>query len=395
MLNLNWRTVKKYLQSSGVPHRYDTSNRKSQLEPYYGIIEQWLSEDQYTASRIFDRLKPLGYAGGYDQVRRLVRKVKGDLGKKAYIRFETEPGKQAQVDFGDFKIKDREGNSVRTVYLFAMILGYSRKLYVELIPRRTMKEFLDCHIRAFAFFGGVPQEILYDRMKNVFIRQMTGAVEWNKLFYSLCIHYQFKPLIAPAYGPWVKGKIEKPMDFVRESFFRGYSYSTLEQANRDLFAWAVRKEKRIHGTTKERIDHRFLKEKPYLGLCPPAVFDTRERHYRKVYKDCTISFGANRYVVPHSYVGKEVTCKTGDRRISIIHNEKTLVTYTIPKGKGHLIQDKRFYAALRRDALQNARKYAFHGRKKKGQATLGITTPNKGAGIIVPTRSISEYSDLA
>ena len=395
-LNLNWRTVKKYLDSDHLDKSYDTSQRKSLLEPYYCFIQQWLSEEKYTASRIFDKLRILGYPGGYDQVRRYVKRIKNDLGRKAYIRFETEPGRQAQVDFGDFQLQDDNGRKVATVYLFAMILGYSRKLYVEFIPQRTMKEFLDCHIRAFSFFGGVPEEILYDRMRNVFIRQLAGAVEWNKQFHDLCLHYRFKPLVAPAYAPWVKGKIERPMDFVRESFFRGYSYTTLEKANQDVMTWALTKESRIHGTTGERIDHRFMEsESELLGSLPDLPFDTREVQYRRVFKDCTISYGSNRYVVPHSYVGKTVACKNDLLKLAIIYDDKTLVVYDIPPGKGLLIQDPRFYKALKNDPFQNARKFSYGSRREKGKATLGITTPHRGYNIVVPTRPIEEYIKYA
>ena len=89
------------------------------------------------------------------------------------MRFETETGYQAQVDFGEFQITRPDG-SVTKLYLFSMILGYSRKLYAELIERCDLPTFLDCHIHAFEYFGGVPEQILYDRMRNVYIGKIAG-----------------------------------------------------------------------------------------------------------------------------------------------------------------------------------------------------------------------------
>ena len=127
----------------------------------------------------------------------------------AYLRFETEPGFQAQVDFGEFLVVNADG-SVDKYYLFPMILGYSRKIYAELIRKCDLPTFLDCHIRAFEYFGGVPQEILYDRMKNVYIGKIAGKHKFNTNMTGFALHYGFTPKVAPAYAAWVKGKIERP-----------------------------------------------------------------------------------------------------------------------------------------------------------------------------------------
>ena len=117
-------------------------------------IKAWLEDDvDYKFTWIYDRLCKLGYAGGYDMVRRRVRVMKEEKQRIAYMRFETEPGCQAQVDFGEFQV-EREDGTVLKYYLFSMILGYSRKIYGELIERCDLPTFLDCHIRAFTALGG-------------------------------------------------------------------------------------------------------------------------------------------------------------------------------------------------------------------------------------------------
>ena len=96
------------------------------------------------------------------------------------------------------------------MYLFAMILGYSRRMYAEFVERCDLPTFLDCHLRAFEHFGGVPLEILYDRMKNVFIRKLAGKNQFNDTLTGFALHYGFKPQVAPPYAAWVKGKVERP-----------------------------------------------------------------------------------------------------------------------------------------------------------------------------------------
>ena len=203
-LDLHRRTVKKYLEQEEAPPTYKKVKRKAtKLDPYRSLIDVLLKEDAYQATWIYRKIKTMGYPGGYEQVKRYVRKVKGEYRQVAYLRFETEPGYQAQVDWGDFQITEADGRT-STVYVFCMILGYSRALYVEFVERCTLETFMDCHMRAFAYLGGVPGEILYDRMKHVVIKSEKGQVVFNREFLSFAAHYGFKPRACPAYSPWVK-----------------------------------------------------------------------------------------------------------------------------------------------------------------------------------------------
>ncbi len=394
---LNWRTVERYLKNAGERKSYDTSRRGSCVEPFHAVIDAWLDEDAYTATWIYDHLKPIGYTGGYDPVKRYVRGVKEKLSLKAYVRFETEPGRQAQVDFGEFQVCDELGKTVDTVYLFAMILGYSRGAYYEFILKRDMERFLDCHIHAFEHFGGVPVEVLYDRMKNVLIRQFAGKLAWNKEFYSFCLHYRFNPLVAPPYAAWVKGKVERPFHYVRENFWRGYSFRDIETANRDIREWAACRASRIHGTTRERVDVRFERERPSLSDMPEFRHDTSLKLYRTVRKDCVVAYGGNRYVLPHRSVGQEVLLKSKHGCLSAYLDDELLVSYLIPSGKGHFIEDPRFYRDLKADCSQRERKYrtgAFRKGKGKAKRTLGLTG---GAidTVMVDIRPIDDYMKIA
>ena len=178
----------------------------------------------------------MGYSGGYDTVKNFARSIKSRLQRQAYIRFETIPGFQAQVDWADFQVNQSSG-LVLTFYLFIMVLGFSRAIYAELVKSCTMQAFMDAHMRAFQYLGGVPMEILYDNMKHVVIDRRQGKANFNIEFSHFAHHYAFKPIASPPYSPWVKGKVERPVDYIRESFWRGYLFQNLEAANSDLLDW--------------------------------------------------------------------------------------------------------------------------------------------------------------
>jgi len=133
-LGLSRNTVKKYLENPVFPDsRSGMRRRKSLLDPYGDNIESWLEEDlEYTAAWIYDRLTTMGFPGSYEIVKRKVGTIKAERQKIAYMRFETEPGYQGQVDFGEFQVERADG-SIKKLYLFSMILGYSRRIYGELI----------------------------------------------------------------------------------------------------------------------------------------------------------------------------------------------------------------------------------------------------------------------
>lgn len=390
-LGISRNTVKKYIEAPECclksPKPYQ---RKSMLDPYHSTIKAWLEEDEfYTGTWIYDRLVNQGYTGSYETVKRKVGKLKKQKQKIAYMRFETDPGHQAQVDFGEFHVELPDG-SIKKLYLFSMILGYSRKIYTEFIERCDMPSFLDCHIHAFKYFAGVPDQILYDRMKNVYIAKLAGKHKFNSTLVGFAFHYGFTPKVAPAYAAWVKGKVERPYTFIREGFWRGYGYVNTARANKDIWSWIIKKDERIHGTTHEKISIRFEREQPYLNHLPHQSFDTSYRIYRKVYKDCTVHFEGNRYVLPHRLVGEQVILRLKKTQLRIFENNHLVVVYDIPSTKGNLVQKKQFYEALKNDQDMNLRKYN-HGRKGKGRAKQTISPQAPKYDMDVEIRSILEY----
>jgi transposase len=369
-LGIHRKTVRKHLEGGGSPEYRKQARRQTILDSYREIIQDWLSQDNYRGSWIHDRLVRMGYGGSYDTVKNYVRQIKEGMSRLAYLRFETAAGEQAQVDWADFQVTEPSGTS-STVYLFAFVLGYSRAMYAELVPRCTLEAFLDAHIRAFGYLGGVPAEILYDNMKHVVTDRKDGRVEFNIEFLHFAHHYRFKASPCPPYSPWVKGKVERPIDYVRERFWRGYRFESVEQSNRDLLVWMTETaNQRVHGTYGVPVRVRWEQEKEKLGARPPMDYDTSVKVFRKVYRDCRVSYNCNRYVVPHHVVGKRILLKVKGSTIRFYHDDELLVTYPEAQGKGQVVANPVFYEQLKQDREQNRRKYG----SVKGKATRGLVT---------------------
>jgi transposase len=390
------RTVKKYAENPELVGAKRTGVvRESKLDPFMQRIEDWLSEKDggdYQASWIFNQIRKLGYDGGYTIVKDAVRAIKVENSRLAYVRFETEPGRQAQVDFGDFKVVEVDG-SEKTQYLFSMVLGFSRGAYKEFLDRCDMVSFLDAHQRAFAHFGGVPAEILYDRMKNVFIKKLAGKPQFTQGLMALADHYGFTPDVAPAYAPWVKGKVERPMDHVRESFWRGYAFTDIETANKDLQAWLSEQSQRIHGTTRERVVDRFEREKSFLMPLPAGECDVSERLYRKVTKDCRISVEGSIYEVPHTLVGKKVVVRLKDRVLRVFDGDLLVAMHAQSDEKGRVVLLAGLREAIRADREMNARKWS-HFKRGKGKAKATISPLAGKYFVEVQSRPLDIYRQI-
>jgi len=191
------------------------------------------------------------------------------------------------------------------------------------------------------------------------------------------------------YSPWAKGKVERPIQYIRERFWRGYVFTNLVQTNKDIGIWInTVADERIHGTTHEKVNERFVKERGVLGFLPLNPYDISEKCYRKVHKDCQLCFGGNHYVVPHEYARKTVLLKISGGILRIFFDDTLIAVYQIPESKGQTLAHPQFYQRLKEDRDQLRRKY----RKpffKKAWATRSLDTHRLGVDVM--KRSLSVY----
>jgi len=177
----------------------------SNLDPFKDFIVQRLTDHpRLTAVRLLFELQDKGYTGGIAVLRRYVAKVRAPRSRKAYVRIESEPGEQAQVDWGSFG-HWRVGNTQRPLSAFAMILRWSRALYIDFSLDQRMDACLHMHQRALAFFGGVPQRIVYDNLKSVVLHHVGSTVQFKPTFLGFAGQYLFEPVAAQCVTPSTGG----------------------------------------------------------------------------------------------------------------------------------------------------------------------------------------------
>lgn len=253
-----------------------TVDRK--IDRFRPIIDARLAEyPQLMATRLFDEIRDAGYSGGYTQVKEYVRATRPRPEPEPVVRFETPPAQQAQVDFAEFSLPWGKR------FALLVILGYSRLLWVQFFPRQTMAVLMRGIEEAFAYFGGVPMELLFDQMKAVIVddeRLTGGKLLENPEFLRFAAHWGFRIRACRPYRAKTKGKVERPVGDLRRGFFYGRTFLNDADLNAQALSWLNHKRNvRAHRTTRQKPQLRFerderlllqpLAPRPYRSLILP------------------------------------------------------------------------------------------------------------------------------
>jgi transposase len=235
----------------------------TKLDPYKAIIEARLGAyPELSSVRLLEEIRAAGYAGGYTQLKAFVHGVRPTPPPEPAIRFETPAGRQAQVDFARFRFPW----GVR--YALLVVLGYSRLLWCRFYARQDMTTLIDGLEDAFGYFGGVPQELLFDQMKAVITRDLRlqgGALIRNAEFLRFSHHWGFRARACRPYRAQTKGKVERPVRYLRGNFVYGRTFLHDGDLDQQRQHWLERVANvRLHGTTRERPRVRFDREERFL-----------------------------------------------------------------------------------------------------------------------------------
>lgn len=235
----------------------------TKLDRYKPIIEARLTAyPELSAVRLLDEIRAAGYTGGYSQLTAFVQRVRPTPAPEPVIRFETPAGRQAQVDFARFRFPW----GVR--YALLVVLGYSRLLWCRFYPRQDMATLVDGLEDAFLYFGGVPQELLFDQMKAVITRDLRlegGALVRNAEFLRFAHHWGFAPRACRPYRAQTKGKVERPVRYLRGNFVYGRTFLHDADLDHQRQLWLEHVANvRVHGTTRERPRVRFDGDERFL-----------------------------------------------------------------------------------------------------------------------------------
>jgi transposase len=289
-------------------------------------IRQLLAEPDITARQIWRLLAESGYCFSERSVNRYVRQIV-PIQPAVTVRIEVPPGSQAQVDFGQVTLT--LGGKRRRVWAFVMTLSYSRHRYVRFVERQDVSTWLDCHIRAFQFYGGVPATVLLDNLKSGVVKPDLYDPTINRAYAELERHHGFIADPAKVRTPEHKGKVERSMPLVRQQLAAGRTYLDLAEANEKALLWC-RDEigQRPHGTTHEAPMLRFTRdEKATLKELPASRFDLPTWKECTVHPDHHVVFEKSYYSVPTRFVGKKVWVRKGIMVVEIYHKELQIKTH--------------------------------------------------------------------
>jgi len=300
---LDRKTVRKYLNDPvATPSYGPRAPRPRLIDPYVAYLRERLKRcPQLSAMRLVREIKARGYTGGRTAVTDFIAAVRPREPRGFEHRFETAPGHQGQVDFAQFKTVFRdEPGRVQVIWLFSMVLGFSRYLFGRFAYRQTLETVVRCHLEAFTEFGGVPQELLYDRMKTAVLGEDDeGVVRYHPTLLDVGAHFGFRPRACAPYRAKTKGKVERPFRYVREDFFLGTEFDNLADLNAKLDGWRGDVANcREHGTTRRHIHAAFAEEQLTLQPLSPHPYTTVLRLERRLSHDGMVSVEGNLYSVP-------------------------------------------------------------------------------------------------
>jgi len=299
------KTVRKYIECGLELPTYGPRQvgRPNKLAPYLDYLRERVAAfPELTATRLTRELRERGYSGAYTAVKRFVAAIRPSDGPKPFeVRFETASGHQAQVDFARFVVSfEDEPGITRIVWLFALVLGHSRHIVARFGLHQDLQTLLRCHMAAFEAIGGVPIEILYDRMKTAVTGEDSdGHIIYNRSLIALAKHYGFLPRACRPYRAKTKGKVERPFSYIRKDFFLARRFLNLDDLNAQLQDWLdTVANVRLHATTQRIVSEAFAAERLDLQCLPATPFDALLKLERRVSHDGVVSIGGNYYSVP-------------------------------------------------------------------------------------------------
>jgi transposase len=338
------------------------SERPSPVDPYMDFIRETLqAHPRLVATRIFEMVKGRGYTGSLKQLRRKVGRVRPRK-QEAFLRLHVLPGEQAQVDWAHFG-KLPVGGAQRLLSCFVLTLSYSRALFLEFFYDQGQENFLRGHVRAFADLGGVPRVILYDNLRSAVLERHGDQVRFHPRLIELSAHYHFQPRpCAPRRGN-EKGRVERTIRYVRESFFAARRFAGLEDLNRQARLWRdeIAHRRPWPDDDSQTVADVFAEEKPRLLPLPLHAFDTERLIPVFTERTIYVPFDANHYSIPPRCVGVTLGLVASDKQVRIFEGTTEVARHTRSYDRKQWIEDHAHTDALLKEK-RKARSAALHGR---------------------------------
>lgn len=328
-MGVDRKTVRRLIERRKVETKARMGPRRSILDPYIEQIRDLLRKDsKITATAILNQLRRQGYAGGISVLKSLVQYERARFlrPREAFLRLEFQPGEVAQVDWGEFG--DVFGDGVK-IHCFAMVLAYSRYMYIEFTRSEKFEEFIRCHENGFKFFGGAPKECWYDNLASAVSDRIGSLVRFNSRFLAYMAHHSVRPHACNVASGNEKGRVEDLIKYIRMNFWPGREFKDFDDLTTQAILWRNQiANDREHRSTRRVVSLLFeSEEKKELMPLNPTPYGTDEVFSRSVPPDFHIQYETNRYSVPWTLVGMVVTIRVNNLAIKVYYNEKYITSH--------------------------------------------------------------------
>ncbi len=317
-------------------------------DPYLPFLRETLERYPRLRSTVLYRmLRERGFAGSVVQLRRVVRKLRPSR-REVFTRLQALPGESAQVDWADFGVVTL-GRAQRRLSAFVLTLSYSRQLYVEFFFDQTLASFLRGHVNGFEHLGGVPRIVQTDNLRSVVLERRGEQIRFHPRYLELAGHYCFQVRPCHVARGNEKGRVERSIRFLRESFFAAHSYTTLEALNGSVGRWIaeVASPRPWPDDPSRSCAEVFnSEEKPRLLALPQHPIDTSQRISVRSAKTLWVRFDRNDYSIPPAAVGKDLVLLAEATRVRVFDGLQVVASHRRSYHQGEQITDPAHAAAL-------------------------------------------------
>lgn len=340
-LHVHHTTVKRVLAQSGVP-KEALVKPGTMIDPFMGfIMEQLKAYPNLRASRLYHMVRERGYPGGMDHFRHLMAMHRPRRIPEAYLRLRTLPGEEAQVDWAHFSYM-HIGKAKRPIMAFVMVLSYSRNVFLHFYLHQRLANFLHGHELAFAAFEGVPRVLLYDNLRSAVLERQADAIRFNPELLKFAAHYRFEPRPVAVRRGNEKGRVERAIRYVRDSFFPARQWTDIADLNRQAAQWCagVAADRPCPEDRTQSVKAVFIAEQPKLLSLPDNPYPTEEQVEVSVGKTPYVRFDWNDYSVPHKQVRSTLSVRATTDRVRILNGQEIIAEHARSYDKGQQIEDE-------------------------------------------------------
>ena len=303
--------------------------RPSRIDAYRPFLLATLTKfPTLTAARLHAMVSERGFVGSTSHFRFLVAGLRPRPSAEAYLRLRTLPGEQAQVDWGHFG-QLQIGRARRPLMAFVMVLSHCRQIFLRFFRDARMDSFLRGHAEAFAAFNACPRVVLYDNLKSAVLERQGDAIRLNPELLALAAHYRFEPRpVAVARGN-EKGRVERAIRYVRDSFFAGRAFTDLDDLNAQARAWCLglAADRRWPEDSRLSVRQAFEAERSNLLALPETAFALGERVAVKIGKTPYARFDLNDYSVPHTHVRRTLAVLADEQWVRVLDGATELARH--------------------------------------------------------------------